>query len=131
MVEDKSGKRTGIETSMICVLDIGDGKETIFSIKDALNNDTLALVVAHENAHAIQCDMYGKLFQKIQRTSTNGHDVPIITVLGLAYVEGWAEAFEAVYGPANPKLKEKDRKKYNISEFLYSRQDPIRRDRYL
>ncbi len=131
IVEEKSTKRLGIETSMICVLDIeADGKK-IFSIKDAMNNDTLDLVVAHENAHAIQFDLYGKLFQKIQRISTNGHDAPYITDLGLAYIEGWAEAFEAVYGPANPKLKEKDRKKYNISEFLFGRQDPIRRDRYV
>lgn len=131
MVEDKSGKRLGIETSMICVLDIESDGQKLFSVDDALKNDTLDLVIAHENGHAIQFDMYGKLFQKIQRTSSNGHDAPIITDVGLAYVEGWAEAFEAVYGPSNPKLKEKDRKKYNISEFLYSRQDPIRRDSYV
>jgi len=131
MVENKTGKRLGIETSMICILDIGAGKDILFSVANAMNNDTLDLVVAHESAHSIQFDMYGKLFQKIQRTSSNGHDAPIITDLGLAYVEGWAEAFEALYGPANLKLKEKDRKKYNISEFLYSRQDPIRRDRYV
>ncbi|MDD3147353.1 MAG: hypothetical protein PHD82_08630 [Candidatus Riflebacteria bacterium] len=131
MVENKTGKRLGIETSMICVLDIESEGKKIFSVDDALKNDTLDLVVAHENAHAIMFDMYGKLFQKIQRTSSNGHDAPIITDVGLAYVEGWAEAFEAVYGPANPKLAEKDRSKYNISEFLYARQDPIRRDRYV
>jgi hypothetical protein len=131
IVEDKTGKRLGIETSMICVLDIESNGKKLFSISDAKNNDTLDLVVAHENAHAIQFDLYGKLFQKIQRISTNGHDAPYITDCGLAYIEGWAEAFEAVYGPANPKLKEKDRKKYNISEFLFGRQDPIRRDRYV
>lgn len=131
MVENKTSKRLGIETSMICVLDIESEGKKLFSVEDALNNDTLDLVVAHENGHAIMFDMYGKLFQKIQRTSSNGHDAPIITDVGLAYVEGWAEAFEAVYGPANPKLAEKDRTKYNISEFLYGRQDPIRRDRYV
>lgn len=131
MVDLKTGKRLGIETSMICVLDIKSGDEVIFSIDDALKNDTLDLVVAHENAHGIMFDAYGKLFQSIQRTSSNGHDAPIITDVGLAYVEGWAEAFEAVYGPSNPKLSEKDREKYNISEFLYSRQNPIRRDRYV
>lgn len=131
IVLDKSGKRFGIETSMICVLDIESNGKKLFSIADAKNNDTLDLVVAHENAHAIQFDLYGKLFQKIQRISTNGHDAPYITDCGLAYIEGWAEAFEAVYGPANPKLKEKDRKKYNVSEFLYGRQDPIRRGRYV
>ncbi|MBI3039248.1 hypothetical protein HYY75_09405 [bacterium] len=76
-------------------------------------------------------DMYGKAFKDIKRVSTNGHDAPYITDEGMALTEGWAEAFEALYGPANPKLKEKDRKKYNISEFLFSRQDPIRRDRYI
>ena len=129
---DRKGKESkGVETSVICLLDIKSDNGVLFSIEDALNNDTLDLVIAHENAHAIQFDMYGKLFQQIQRTSTNGHDAPYITDLGLAYVEGWAEAFEAVYGPANPKLAEKDRTKYNISEFLYSRQDPVRRDRYV
>jgi len=131
IVERKTGRRLGIESSMICILDIEDGGKKLFSVDDAMKNDTLDLVVAHEVAHAIQFDMYGKLFQKIQRTSSNGHDAPIITDVGLAYVEGWAEAFEAVYGPANPKLKEKDRTKYNVSEFLYSRQDPIRRDSYV
>lgn len=131
MVENKTGKRLGIETSMICILDIGEGKEIVFSVADAMKNDTLDLVIAHETAHAIHFDMYGKLFQKIQRTSSNGHDAPIISDVGLAFVEGWAEAFEAVYGPAKPKLAEKDRKKHNISEFLYGRQDPIRRDRYV
>ncbi|GAB4282257.1 MAG: hypothetical protein Kow0029_27690 [Candidatus Rifleibacteriota bacterium] len=131
VVQNKTGKRLDIETSMICVLDIEAKGKKLFSVKDAMNNDTLDLVLCHENAHAIQFDLYGKLFQKIQRVSTNGHDAPYITDLGLAYIEGWAEAFEAVYGPSNPKLKEKDRKKYNISEFLYGRQDPIRRDRYV
>ena len=111
MVDPKTGKRFGLETSAICVLDIKSGGETLFSVKEALENDTLDLVLAHENAHGIQFDLYGKLFHKIQRTSTNGHDAPYITDLGMAYIEGWAEAFEAVYGPSNPKLKEKDRKK--------------------
>lgn len=130
-LESKTGKSLGLETSAICVIDIKSGNDVIFSVKDAVDNDTLDLVLCHENAHAIMFDMYGKVFKDIQRTSTNGHDAPLITDQGLAFIEGWAEAFEAVYGPANPKLKEKDRKKYNISEFLFGRQDPIRRDRYI
>jgi len=126
-VEGKANQPIGLETSAICILDI-DG---LFSVKEAMDNDTLDIVVAHENAHAIQFDMYGKAFQAIKRISTNGHDAPYITDTGLAYTEGWAEAFEAVYGPGNPKFAEKDRKKYNISEFLFARQDPIRRDRYV
>ncbi|HEY9070003.1 MAG TPA: hypothetical protein VIV61_07075 [Candidatus Ozemobacteraceae bacterium] len=130
-VEAKTGKRLGLETSAICVLDIESGGQKLFSVKDAMQNDTLDLVLGHENAHGIMFDMYGRTFAVIQRISTNGHDAPYITDLGMAYIEGWAEAFEAVYGPANPKLAEKDRKKYNISDFLYGRQDPIRRDRYI
>ncbi|OQA08833.1 MAG: hypothetical protein BWY66_00823 [bacterium ADurb.Bin374] len=130
-VEAKTGKRLGLETSGICVLDIESDGQKLFSVNDALNNDTLDLVLGHENAHGIMFDLYGRAFGAIQRISTNGHDAPYITDLGMAYIEGWAEAFEAVYGPANPKLAEKDRKKYNISEFLYGRQDPIRRDRYI
>ena len=117
-VEAKTGKRLGLETSGICVLDIESDGQKLFSVSDALNNDTLDLVLAHENAHGIMFDMYGRAFGAIQRISTNGHDAPYITDLGMAFIEGWAEAFEAVYGPANPKLAEKDRKKYNISEFF-------------
>lgn len=131
LLESRKGPRIGLETAMICVMDLKSGNEVMFSLSDAISNDTLGLVVAHETAHAIQFDLYGKLFHQIQRVSTNGHDAPYITDLGLAYIEGWAEAFEAVYGPNNPKLKEKDRSKYNISEFLFSRQDPIRRGRYI
>lgn len=131
VIDPKSGKRIGLETSVICVLDIESGGEKLFSVQEALNNDTLDLVLAHENAHAIMFDMYGKMFTKIRRISTNGHDAPYITDLGMGLTEGWAEAFEAVYGPANPRLAEKDRKKYNISDFLFGRQNPIRRDRYV
>lgn len=131
LLEGKGGKRMTLETSAICVMDISMDGEVFFSVKAAVDNDTLDLVLCHENGHAIMFDMYGKKFAQIQRISTNGHDAPYVTDLGLGYIEGWAEAFEAVYGPANPKLKEKDRKKYNISEFLFGRQDPIRRDRYI
>lgn len=130
-VDPKTGARLGLETSAICVLDIEAEGKKLFSVKDAIDNDTLDLVLAHENAHAIMFDMYGRKFAEIERISTNGHDAPYITDQGLGYIEGWAEAFEAVYGPANLKLQEKDRKKYNISEFLYGRQDPIRRERYI
>ncbi len=131
IVDAKSGQRVGLETSVICLVDIdADGKK-LFSVKDAQDNDTLDIVLGHENAHGIMFDMYGRAFSAIQRVSTAGHDAPYITDLGLSYIEGWAEAFEAVYGPANPKLSEKDRKKYNISDFLFGRQDPIRRDRYI
>lgn len=131
MFDAPGGDKLGLETAIICIKDLRSGDRVLFSLRDAVRNNTLGLVVAHEVAHAIQFDLYGKLFRQIQRVSTNGHDAPYITDLGLAYIEGWAEAFEAVYGPNNPKLRERDRSKYNISEFLFGRQDPIRRGRYV
>jgi len=104
-----------------------------FSIVDAIKNDTFDLVVAHENAHGIMYDMYGSQMQVVKKVSNVGHDGPVISDRGLAFIEGWAEAFEALYGPTNPllKLKEEEREKYRISEFLFTRQDPVRRDRYI
>jgi hypothetical protein len=105
----------------------------MFLVADAIKNDTFDLVVAHENAHGIMFDMYGSQMGVIEKKSNMGHDGPVISDRGLAYLEGWAEAFEALYGPTNPllKLKEEEREKYRISEFLFTRQDPVRRDRYI
>ena len=104
-----------------------------FLVTDAIKNDTFDLVVAHENAHGIMFDMYGSQMGIVEKKSNMGHDGPVISDRGLAYIEGWAEAFEALYGPTNPllKLKEEEREKYRISEFLFTRQDPVRRDRYI
>ncbi len=105
----------------------------LFLVTDAIKNDTFDLVVAHENAHGIMFDMYGSQMGVVEKKSNMGHDGPVISDRGLAYIEGWAEAFEALYGPTNPllKLKEEEREKYRISEFLFTRQDPVRRDRYI
>ncbi len=105
----------------------------LFIVEDALKNDTLDMVIAHENAHGIMFDIYGNQIGVIKKQSNMGHDGPIVSDRGLAFIEGWAEAFEAIYGPNNPllKLKEDEREKYRISEFLFTRQDPVRRDRYI
>jgi hypothetical protein len=115
--------------SIMLIEDIKDA----FDVTDAMKNDTLDLVFCHENAHAIMFDMYGNQMDRVQKLSNIGHDSHLISDRGLAYIEGWAEAFEALYGPTNPllKLKAEERKKYRISEFLFGRQDPIRRQRYI
>jgi len=104
-----------------------------FDVSAAVENDTLDLVFCHENAHGIMFDMYGAFMDRVQKVSNIGHDSAMISDGGLAYIEGWAEAFEALYGPANPllTLKPEEREKYRISEFLFGRQDPIRRQRYI
>ncbi|MBF0410395.1 MAG: hypothetical protein HQM10_23815 [Candidatus Riflebacteria bacterium] len=132
IVMDAQDKPLTLETSVLCVTDLGkEGQKPIFSISDAVDNDTLDLVLCHENAHAVMFDMYGASYFKIKRISNNGHDTPYITDQAMAFIEGWAEAFEAVYGPTTIQFAEKDRKKYNISQFLYDRQDPIRRENYI
>lgn len=104
-------------------------------VADSIANDTFDLVMAHENAHGIMIDMYGSRMKDLdmKKRSNYGHDSPVISDRNLAYIEGWAEAFEALYGPANPllKLREAERKKYRLSEFLFTRQDPVRRDAYV
>ncbi|MFZ2961031.1 MAG: hypothetical protein WA705_29480 [Candidatus Ozemobacteraceae bacterium] len=132
LVNDEKGNPVTLETSVLCVTDLGKkGEGFFFSIADAINNDTLDIVLCHENGHGIMYDMYGPAWFGIKRISNNGHDTPYITDQALAIIEGWAEGFEAVYGPATIQFAEKDRKKYGISEFLYTRQDPVRRDRYI
>jgi len=101
-------------------------------VSDRIKNDTLALGFAHENAHAIMLDMYLKDWKLLKGVSTSGHDGPIVSDRHLAYTEGWAEAFEAVYGQMNPLLiNESEREKYGIAEFQFTRQDPVRRNRYI
>ncbi|HNY12362.1 MAG TPA: hypothetical protein PKK26_12285 [Candidatus Wallbacteria bacterium] len=109
--------------------------EGYYQLIDRINNDTLDICSAHENAHGIMFDMYGAEKYKIKNgcLSTSGHDGPVISDRALAFIEGWAEAFEALYGPTNPifNFSEAEREKYGISEFQYTRQDPVRRDRYI
>lgn len=101
-------------------------------VSDRIKNDTLCLGFAHENAHAIMLDMYLRDWRKLRSVSTNGHDGPVVSDRNLAYTEGWAEAFEAVYGQMNPLLiNEAEREKYGIAEFQFTRQDPVRRNRYI
>lgn len=130
---DEKDTPVALETSMLCISDLGEeGQKPMLSIADCVNNDTLDIILAHENAHAIHYDMYGAAaWSAVKRISNNGHDTPYVTDQAMALIEGWAEAFEAVYGPNTIQFNEKDRAKYGISEFLYTRQDPVRRERYI
>ncbi len=124
------GYNTNLQYFFNSCIKITDGAA---KVSDRIQNDTLCLSFAHENAHAIMFDIYLKSLQtKCKRISTNGHDGPTISDQKLAYTEGWAEAFEAIYGQMNPLLiKESEREKYAIAEFQFTRQDPVRRNRYI
>jgi len=124
-------KRISLTTGCITLTDAVDfAGDPKLSIKGGIDNDTLDFIVGHEMAHEIMCDMYGNSFSKIQRIS-KGHGTYDITDNGVALIEGWAEAFEALYGVNNPRLKKANMEKYMISEFIFERQDPIRRDRVI
>lgn len=123
------GYNSNIEYFFNSYIKITDG---IAKVADRIKNDTLCLGFAHENAHAMMLDMYLKDWRLLRSVSTSGHDGPIVSDRQMAYTEGWAEAFEAIYGQLNPLLlKESEREKYAISEFQFTRQDPVRRDRYI
>ena len=124
------GYKTDLQYFFNSYIKITDG---IAKVSDRIKNDTLCLGFAHENAHAIMLDMYLKDWRIVLKSvSTNGHDGPVVSDRNMAYTEGWAEAFEAVYGQMNPLLiKESEREKYGIAEFQFTRQDPVRRNRYI
>lgn len=126
------GKTVVSDGNVICISDlVGSGDKLMFSVADAVRNDTLDIVLCHEVAHAIMNDLYGKAYINFKRPSNNGHAAPVITDLALAFIEGWAEAFEAVYGPANLNLRKDQAERLRIAEFLFERQDPVRRERYI
>lgn len=132
-LELTDGGRTRTLVSCINVKNSGIRGCVNLTLPGRIRNDTLDLAFLHENTHGIMYDLYGSHFRTIPRPSDNGHDGPIISDRGLAWIEGWAEAFEALYGPANPLLKEGriDPAKYGLAEFQLTRQDPVRRERYI
>lgn len=123
-------------------------------LRSRIENDTLDLSFCHENAHGMMYDLYGSTFSKIERPSRNGHKTGITTDRGLAWIEGFAEAFEALYGPANPLLDadegevddadaegaaatradadaDPDAGSHDLPDFQLARQEPIRRGDYV
>lgn len=132
-VEVANGPGTRTLVSYIHVKNSGMRGPVDVSLPARMKNDTLDLAFLHENAHGIMYDLYGSRFAAIPRPSDNGHDGPVISDRGLAWIEGWAEAFEALYGPANPLIAQGriDPAKYGLAEFQLTRQDPVRREAYM
>lgn len=107
-------------------------QEVPFNVARSVENDTLDLVVCHELAHGIMFDAYGRPHnRKVGRgPSIHGHTADLITDREKAWLEGWAEAFEAFYG-RNRKITRLGESHYGIASFLIDRQDSVRRDRWL
>ncbi|HPW57581.1 MAG TPA: hypothetical protein PLK58_03000 [Candidatus Rifleibacterium sp.] len=103
-----------------------------FNVVRSVENDTLDLVVCHELAHGIMFDAYCRPHNRKvgNGPSIHGHTTDLITDREKAWLEGWAEAFEAFYG-RNRKITRLGESHYGIASFLIDRQDSVRRDRWL
>jgi hypothetical protein len=94
----------GKPTSNLTVVE--DGKVSYLPFKalskeSLLRNHYLDLAVTHEIAHGIMQDLYGvDEFSRLEKSvvSRNGHFASSVTDPALAWIEGFAEGFEAFYG---------------------------------
>lgn len=122
----------------------------IFSLQELINNpeqNILQDVILHEFTHIWQSELLSK---KARNKSTvasnmteNGHDTIIVSNPSLAFSEGLAEGFEALYGTAASKIihmSKAERRRFfgnysiNLSkgmQFLANRQTFVRRNSYL
>lgn len=87
-------------------LDIGSsvmGSSLLESLEPekVLQSGYFEIVIAHELAHSLMQDLYGvkELEAMLSKSvSRDGHDVSTVTDPQLAWVEGFAEGFEAYFG---------------------------------
>lgn len=98
-----------------------------------MQNDYLALALAHESGHQVMWDRYGsKSFPRNRSLSKSGHDVHQITDPHLAFSEGWAEAFEAIVGDFLEAAGQMPKAQApSIKLLMQRRHDLIERDRYI
>lgn len=95
-------------------LDIGSsvmGSSLLESLEPekVLQSGYFEIVIAHELAHALMQDLYGvsELESMLSKSvSRDGHDVSTVTDPQLAWVEGFAEGFEAYLGEKTLKPKD-------------------------
>ncbi len=122
----------------------------IFSLKELINNpkqNILQDVILHEFTHIWHSELLSKSVRNKSTVASNmtenGHDTMIVSNPSLAFSEGLAEGFEALYGTAASKIlnmsKEERRRffgNYNAKlskgmQFLANRQTFVRRNSYL
>lgn len=124
----RTNKQISVDTNSVFLAGVtGRG----FSIKNIMKDDFLALIFCHENAHGIMSDMYGSSFQYLRDVNGADHSTDLITDRSLAYKEGWAEGFEAIYGLRNRRFRLRKNKRSKMIEFFNSRQNPMRKDKYI
>src|SRR5581483_10920360 len=71
------------------------------SKKTLIKNNYYDVAVAHELAHGLMQDLYGLMdFEKLEISSVSrdGHFASAVTDPSLAWIEGFAEGFEAYLG---------------------------------
>lgn len=122
----------------------------IFSLKELIDNpeqNILQDVVLHEFTHIWHNELLSKSVRNKSTVASNmtenGHDTMIVSNPSLAFSEGLAEGFEALYGTAASKIlnmskRERERffGNYNAKlskgmQFLANRQTFVRRNSYL
>ncbi len=123
---------------------------SIFSLDDLINKPELNVlqdVIIHEFTHIWNNELLDEETRNQQSIENNktevGHDTQIVSNSYLAFSEGLAESFEALYGTAASKIMnmtDREREVFfgnfnaNISkslEFLANRQTYIRRNAYV
>lgn len=122
----------------------------IFSLQELINNpeqNILQDVIIHEFTHIWQNEL---LNREVRNKSTvasnmteNGHDTMIVTNPTMAFSEGLAEGFEALYGTAASKILNMSKREREVffgnysaklsegMQFLANRQTYVRRNAYL
>ncbi len=122
----------------------------VFSLDELVNNPELNVlqdVIIHEFTHIWNNEILDEETRNIQTIENNktevGHDTQIVSNSYLAFSEGLAESFEALYGTAASKIMnmtDREREVFfgnftaNISkslEFLANRQTYVRRNSYV
>ncbi len=123
---------------------------SVFSLNELINNPELNIlqdVIIHEFTHIWNNEMLDEVTRNQQSIENNktevGHDTQIVSNSYLAFSEGLAESFEALYGTTASKIMnmtDRERELFfgnftaKISkslEFLANRQTYIRRNAYV
>jgi len=100
------------------------------TVADGMTSDFLDLIVAHEIGHVIMHSLMGRFMVRLNERRLP-HSTGLPTDPGLALMEGWAEAFEALLGKTARGADDRPLRPGDLPKGIVSRQDPVRRERYI
>ena len=120
--EDKSGKTLH---SLVLIKNTEN-----LSLEQGIKNDFLDLIVAHEIGHVIMHSLMAAAMKPLNEGKLP-HGARKRTNPMLALMEGWAIAFEAFLGQDRKDLNGKPAQLAELPDLVTSRQEPVRRERYI